>query len=179
MSNDFQKNTINAFLDRDGVINHDKGYINNFRYIKFRKGVLKGLKYLTKINSKIFIITNQAGVAKGKITINELKKLNLKLIQFFKKKNIIIHEIKYCPHHPEGIIKKYKKKCKCRKPGNLLIKQVLKKWKVQKKLSFMIGDRKKDKIASEKSKIKFTFAGKDFYHQVKNICKKIEQNEKF
>ena len=61
-----------AFLDRDGVINFDKGYINNFSKLKFRKGVIEGLRILTKEKYLIFIITNQAGVAKGYIKYKEL-----------------------------------------------------------------------------------------------------------
>ena len=71
-----------AFLDRDGVINFDKGYINNFSKLKFRKGVIEGLRILTKEKYLIFIITNQAGVAKGYIKYKELIKLNRDLIHF-------------------------------------------------------------------------------------------------
>ena len=81
------KNKIKAaFLDRDGVINIDKGYLSKFSDIKFRVGVFKGLRLLNKKKFKIFIITNQAGVAKGIIKIEDLKILNQKLIRFLKKK---------------------------------------------------------------------------------------------
>ena len=82
------KKKICAFLDRDGVINFDKGYIENFSKIKFRKGVIQGLRKITKKKYLIFIITNQAGIAKGFIKYNELVKLNKKLINFLKKKKI-------------------------------------------------------------------------------------------
>ena len=82
-----------AFLDRDGVINFDKGYINNFSNITLRKGVVKGLQELSKKKYLIFIITNQAGVAKGFITYEDLLKLNKQFIKFFKKRNIKITKI--------------------------------------------------------------------------------------
>ena len=126
------KKKICAFLDRDGVINFDRGYIENFSKIRFRKGVIKGLKKISKKNYLIFIITNQAGIAKGHIKYKELKILNKKLINFFKKKKIKITKIKFCPHHEKGIIKKYSIKCKCRKPGNLMIKEVFNRWRVDK-----------------------------------------------
>ena len=75
-----------AFLDRDGVINFDRGYINRFSKLKFRKGVIEGLRILTKEKYLIFIITNQAGIAKGFIKYKELIKLNRDLLNFFKKK---------------------------------------------------------------------------------------------
>ena len=123
-----------AFLDRDGVINFDKGYINNFSNITLRKGVVKGLQELSKKKYLIFIITNQAGVAKGFITYEDLLKLNKQFIKFFKKRNIKITKIEFCPHHHKGIVKKYKKKCNCRKPGNLMIKRIFKNWKILSRL---------------------------------------------
>ena len=155
-----------AFLDRDGVINFDRGYINRFSKLKFRKGVIEGLRVLTKEKYLIFIITNQAGIAKGFIKYKELIKLNRDLLNFFKKKGVTITKIKFCPHHEKGIIKKFKKKCNCRKPGNLMIKEVFKKWKVDKSKSFMIGDRSKDRLAAKKSKLYFQYAKPNFKDQI-------------
>ena len=160
-----------AFLDRDGVINFDKGYINNFSNITLRKGVVKGLQELSKKNYLIFIITNQAGVAKGFITYEDLLKLNKQFIKFFKKRNIKITKIEFCPHHHKGIVKKYKKKCNCRKPGNLMIKRIFKNWKIDKKSSFMIGDRLKDKQTALKSGLLFEYALPNFKKQIKDLIK--------
>ena len=160
-----------AFLDRDGVINFDKGYINNFSNITLRKGVVKGLQELSKKKYLIFIITNQAGVAKGFITYEDLLKLNKQFIKFFKKRNIKITKIEFCPHHHKGIVKKYKKKCNCRKPGNLMIKRIFKNWKIDKKSSFMIGDRLKDKQTALKSGLLFEYALPNFKKQIKNLIK--------
>ena len=168
------KKKICAFLDRDGVINFDKGYIENFSKIKFRKGVIQGLRKITKKKYLTFIITNQAGIAKGFIKYNELVKLNKKLINFFKKKRIQITKIKFCPHHKKGIIRKYSKKCKCRKPGNLMIKEVFNKWNVDKQKSFMIGDRLKDRIAAKKSKLYFEYVKPNFEKQIDKIINRID-----
>lgn len=158
-----------AFLDRDGVINFDKGYINSFSKLKFRKGVIDGLKILTKENYLIFIITNQAGIAKGHIKYKELIRLNSDLTNFLKKKGVKITKIKFCPHHEKGIIKKYSKKCNCRKPGNLMIREVFKKWQIDKSKSFMIGDRSKDRLAAKKSKLYFQYAKANFKYQILNL----------
>ncbi len=158
-----------AFLDRDGVINFDKGYINEFSKIKFRNGAIKGLKLLSKNKYLIFIITNQAGVAKGHISYGELIKLNFELNKFFKNKKIKITKIEFCPHHPRGKVKKFKKKCKCRKPGNLMIKRILRRWRIEKRSSFMIGDNLKDKQAAVKSNLYFEYALPNFESQIKNL----------
>ena len=94
------------FLDRDGTINYNYGYVHKFSKFKFKKNVIKGLKYLTKKKYYIFIVTNQAGIAKGKFKLSDLTKLHSKLKNYLKEKRIIINDIEYCPYHPKGIIKK-------------------------------------------------------------------------
>ena len=149
-----------VFLDRDGTINYDKGYTYKFSEFKFRPHVLKGLKYLSKKEYLIFIVTNQAGIAKGKFKLTDLLKLHRQLKNYVKKNKVNINEIQFCPYHPKGKIKRYRKKTAYRKPGNLMIKKILKKWNVDLKKSFMIGDRKSDELASKKSNIYFKFCGR-------------------
>ena len=148
-----------VFLDRDGTINYDKGYTYKFSEFKFRPFVIKGLKYLSKRKYLIFIITNQAGIAKGKFEISDLLKLHKRVKIHLKKKNIIINGIEFCPYHPDGIIKKFKKKSGYRKPGNLMIKKILNKWNINIRKSFMIGDQKSDRIAAQKSNLYYEDVG--------------------
>ena len=101
--------------------------------------------------------------------------MNLEFNKFLKNRKIKITKIEFCPHHPKGKVKKFKKKCKCRKPGNLMIKRIYKKWKINKKKSFMIGDRISDKKCALKSNLYFEYAKGNFYLQIKNILK----NKKF
>ena len=161
-----------VFLDRDGTINYDYGYTYKFAEFKFRPYVIKGLQYLSKKRYLIFIVTNQAGIAKGKFKLKDLNKLHRSLKKYLFKKKIKINEIQYCPYHPNGIVKKYKKKTGFRKPGNLMIKKIFKKWKINRKESFMIGDSKSDKIAAKRSNLYFEYVKNNFYLQVKKIANK-------
>ncbi len=158
-----------AFLDRDGVINHDYGYVHNIKKFKFRKGVIKGLKLLTKSNFYIFIITNQAGIGKNIFNIKNFEKLHLELKKKFINQKININEVKFSPYHKNAKISHFKKNSKFRKPGNLMIESIFKSWDVKRSKSFMIGDKKTDLLAAKKSKLKFYYAEKDFYNQVKSI----------
>ena len=153
MTKKIKKTKSAVFLDRDGTINYDKGYTYKFSEFKFRPHVLKGLKYLTKKKYLLFIVTNQAGIAKGKFKLSDLLKLNKQLIKYLAKKEIIINDIQYCPYHPNAKIKKFKKKTEYRKPGNLMIKKILKKWDINLERSFMLGDQKSDMLAAKKSNI--------------------------
>tara|TARA_B100000686_G_scaffold332065_1_gene396379 strand:- start:511 stop:1044 length:534 start_codon:yes stop_codon:yes gene_type:complete len=169
-----KKNAV--FLDRDGTINYDYGYVSRFSNFKFRPHVINGLKYLSKKKYLIFIVTNQAGLAKGKFKLNDLILLHKKLKIFLRKRKIVINDIEYCPYHPHGIVKKYKKKSEYRKPGNKMILKLIKKWKINKKRSFMLGDKNSDKQAAKKSNLYYEHVKGNFYNQVKKIDKKVLNN---
>ncbi len=157
------------FLDRDGVINYDYGYVSKFEKFKFKKGVIKGLEFLIKNNYYIFIITNQAGIAKKKFSLSQFKLLHLKLKKYFAKKNIYFDNVSYCPHHENGKILKFKKKCSFRKPNNGMVKSIFKKWDIQIKKSFFIGDKFSDEQCAKKSNLRYFYAKENFYYQVKQI----------
>lgn len=164
---EFKKPAV--FLDRDGVINHDHGYVHKIKDFKLRKGVLNGLKYLIKKNYYIFIVTNQAGIGKKIYSEQDFiflhKQLNKKLSKF----NIFINDIQYSPFHLKAKIKKYKKKSLMRKPGNKMIERIKLNWDLDLNKSFMIGDKITDYEAAKKSKLRFFYAENDFYKQIKNI----------
>ncbi len=158
-----------AFLDRDGVINYDYGYVHNIKKFKLRKGVIKGLQYLIKKNYYIFIITNQAGIAKKIYKEEDFIKLHKIINEKFKKYKIFIDDVQFSPYHIKAKIKKYKKNSSLRKPGNKMIENIKSNWDLNLNKSFLIGDKKIDSMAAKKSKIKFYYSDVDFYRQVKTI----------
>ncbi|RPG53599.1 MAG: HAD-IIIA family hydrolase [Flavobacteriales bacterium TMED288] len=155
------------FFDRDGVLNHDYGYVHTYSKFKWKQNVLKTLKYLNEKKYYLFIITNQAGIGRGYYSENQFYELHKKLKIFLCKKKIYIDEVVFCPHHPTKGVGIYKKNCRCRKPNNLLVQNIFKKWPVNIKNSLMIGDKQSDKKCAEKSKLKFYFSEKDLYFQIK------------
>ena len=162
-----------VFLDRDGVINFDKGYVHKERDFKLRPGVIKGLKYLSENNYYIFIVTNQAGIGKKIFTLDSFTKLHLYIKKKLQNENILIDNVSFSPFHPDAKIKKYRKNSSTRKPGNLMIERIKKQWHLNLSKSFMIGDQNSDKICARNSGLYFEFAKKDFYLQSKSIIKKI------
>lgn len=157
------------FLDRDGVINHDLGYVHKQKDFKFKKGVIEGLKYLSKKQYLIFLVTNQAGIAKGFFKEKDFFKLQSFINKKLLRHNIIINDVQYSPYHPKGSILKYRKKSNLRKPGNQMIKNILGKFIIDKKKSFMIGDKISDKKCADKSNIKFYYAEENFQSLIKRI----------
>ena len=167
LKNQFKKPAV--FLDRDGVINYDKGHVYKEKDFRFKIGVLKGLEYLIKKNYYIFIVTNQAGIAKGIYTENKFLTLHKKIKLKLQKNNIFFNDVKYSPFHPNAKVKKYKKKSLTRKPGNKMIEDIKLNWDLDLKKSFMIGDKITDKSAAEKSKIKFFYAKDNFFKLINQI----------
>ena len=162
-----------VFLDRDGVINYDKGYVHKIKDFKFRPGVLKGLNFLCKHNYYIFIVTNQAGIGKKIFSQEDFTKLHIYIKNKLQKKNIFIDNVSFSLFHPDSKIKKFKKNSFTRKPGNLMIERIKKQWHLNLSKSFMIGDQGSDEICAKKSALYFEFAKENFYVQSKSIIKKI------
>lgn len=160
-----------AFLDRDGVINYEKNYIFNMKNFVLRKGVIKGLKLLQKKNYYLFIVTNQAGIAKKKFSEVTFKKFGFEIKKFFSQKNIFFDDVEYCPFHKDALIKKFRKNSQFRKPGNLMVKSLFKKWPIKKKGSFFIGDQISDFNCAKRSNLYFEYAEKDFFKQIQKIIK--------
>lgn len=125
------------FLDRDDTIVIDQKYKNNAKKIKFTKNAILGLKILKKLGFIFIVITNQSGIGKGIINKKKVSLFNQFLIKKLKKKNILISKIYVCPHQ---IIDN----CKCRKPQSELGYVAKKKFNINFKKSFMIGDKLSD-----------------------------------
>ena len=145
------------FLDRDGVINKDFGYVNKWDQFKLIKGTLKALQTLTKNNFNIIIVTNQAGIAKGFYTEEDFHALTRKFEHFCLKNDVKILNTFYCPHHKDGIIKNYAKDCKNRKPNSGMFLKAAKLYNINLKKAIMVGDNITDIVASTNAGIKINY----------------------
>jgi D-glycero-D-manno-heptose 1,7-bisphosphate phosphatase len=160
-----------AFLDRDGVINSNKlnkGYVGSLKHFRWVPGAVKAIKFLNKKNYKVVVVTNQSGVARGFFTIKDVKKIHSYIQKKLKKNDAKIDAFYFCPFHKDGIIKKYKKNSSLRKPNIGMFLLAKKKWNVDHKNSFMIGDQKTDVEFARRAKIKgYLFNQKNLYQFIK------------
>lgn len=143
-----------VFLDRDGVINVDKGYVHRIEDFEFYPNVFEALKKLQDAGFKLFIVTNQSGIAVGYYTEEDFLKLTDYMLKEFEKRGIKIEKVYYCPHHENGVHEKYSFKCDCRKPESGMIKQAIAEFGVDSSKSFLIGDKENDILAAHKEGIK-------------------------
>lgn len=148
-----------VFLDRDGTINQEVGYLSSKKQIEILPTVVEGLRLLNKRQIAAVIIANQPVVARGIITIEELEKINDILSKILKKESAYIDAIYSCPHHPERNhpdisphAMKYRIKCECRKPSLLMYKKALNTYGSPKILG-VIGDQTRDVAAGKKLSI--------------------------
>jgi len=125
------------FLDRDGIINIDHGYVSKIENFEFTEGVFELLHLFIKKGYVLFIITNQSGIGRGYYTLEDFKTLTKWMLKHFKEQNIVIQEVAYCPHAPE-------EKCHCRKPHTGMIDKILKKYPIDLTHSWLIGDKQSD-----------------------------------
>ena len=133
-----------AFLDRDGVINKEINYLHKVEDFEYTKDCIKGLLQLIKLGFQLVIVTNQAGIAKGIFSLNDYKFLTKWMLSDLKKKGIRILDCIYCPHHPDGVIKEYAKRCACRKPAPGMINYAIEKYNIDAGSSILIGDKISD-----------------------------------
>jgi len=133
-----------VFIDRDGTINQEKEYVNRIEDFELIPGSLEALKLLTQHGVKIYIITNQAGIAKGFFTIEQFHRLTEHMIHLFKNEGIEIEKVLYCPHHPDGIVPEYAIECSCRKPNAKLLEDVIAENDYQTDEMVLIGDKNTD-----------------------------------
>jgi D-glycero-D-manno-heptose 1,7-bisphosphate phosphatase len=127
------------FLDRDGVINKEINYLYRIEDFIFIDGVFELCKKYQNADYKLFVITNQAGIARGFYSEDDYNKLTNWMLDEFLKKGITLTEVYHCPHHP-----KITGECTCRKPYPGMIKQAEYEYNLDLSGSILIGDKMSD-----------------------------------
>lgn len=128
------------FLDRDGVINIDKGYVHKPEDCVFVDGIFDLVRKANSLDYKVIVVTNQAGIARGYYTEEQFKTFSDWMCEKFKEQNSKIDYIYFCPHHPESGLGEYLMKCNCRKPNPGMFINAEKDFSIAMQHSIMIGD---------------------------------------
>jgi D-glycero-D-manno-heptose 1,7-bisphosphate phosphatase len=142
---------VAAFIDRDGTINEEKGYLYRIEDWKWIAGSIKAIKSLNNAGILVIVISNQAGVARGKYTEYKIEKLHAYVDSELSRAGAKIDAYYYCPHHPEfGVIRQ----CNCRKPLPGMILRAKKDFDIDLGRSYMIGDKMGDVEAGKAAGVK-------------------------
>ena len=133
-----------VFLDRDGTLNEESGYLNHVDRLKLIDGAAEAVALLSRHGLKTIVVTNQSGVARGYFPETLLPRLHDKLQELLIERGARLDAIYYCPHHPDVGEPPYRRDCECRKPKLGMIRRAEKEFSVDARKSYMVGDKISD-----------------------------------
>ena len=133
-----------VFLDRDGTINVDKGYLYKACDFEFLPGATDALKKLQNAGYLLIVITNQSGIGRGYYTEEDFEALNEYMKSELRKHGVNLAGVYYCPHLPDAKVERYRKVCTCRKPSLGLFERAVHDFNIDLSLSYAVGDKPRD-----------------------------------
>ena len=134
-----------VFLDRDGTLIEEVGYLRDPAAVRPLPGSAEGLRLLAGRGYLLAVISNQAGIARGKFTPAEMLAVHREFLEAFRREGVSFDAVEYCPHHPEGTVEMYRGACGCRKPDTGMAIAVIRRLGVPDTCPrWVVGDKMSD-----------------------------------
>lgn len=143
-----------VFLDRDGTINEQMGYINHISRFHLLPGVPEAIRLLNEHGYLVILVSNQSGVARGYFPVELVHEVHAQLKALLRAHDARLDEIFFCPHYATGEIPEYSKPCDCRKPRPGMVRKAVERFEIDMENSYMIGDRHTDIEMAERCEVK-------------------------
>jgi heptosyltransferase-2 len=128
---------VTVFLDRDGTLNYDPGYLKVAAELKLLPGVGPALARLKRAGARLVVVTNQSGVGRGVVTLKDLEAIHARLEGFLEQEDAALDAIYFCPHHPDD-------GCRCRKPNVGMVERAVSELHLDLRRSYLVGDHARD-----------------------------------
>lgn len=133
-----------AFLDRDGIINVDHGYVSQPAQFTFVEGIFPLCRKLIDKGYLLVVVTNQSGIGRGMYSEQDFHDLTRWMLDTFKEKGVEIAGVYFCPHHPDKAMGVYQRDCECRKPAPGMLQTAARDLDITLQNSLIIGDKLSD-----------------------------------
>ncbi len=133
-----------VFLDRDGTICEEVGYVNHLDRIQVYSWSAKAIRKLNRAGLPVIVVTNQSGVGRGYFSERLVRQANAKISKELAAKGAHLDGFYYCPHHPTASVIEYRKDCRCRKPSTGMLEEAAQRFNLDLKSSFVVGDSYRD-----------------------------------
>jgi len=140
-----------VFLDRDGVVNVDRGYVHRVQDFEFMPAALTACRQLARAGFALVVVTNQAGVARGRYGIDDFRRLSEWMAAQFAQAGAPLSAIYFCPHHPGGSVPSLSRPCACRKPQPGMILAAAEDLRLDLARSSLVGDKWSDIAAGRRA----------------------------
>ncbi|WP_127960379.1 D-glycero-beta-D-manno-heptose 1,7-bisphosphate 7-phosphatase [Serratia microhaemolytica] len=137
-----------VFLDRDGTMNIDHGYVHEIDDFQFIDGVIDACRELKKMGFALVLVTNQSGIARGKFSEAQFMRLTEWMDWSLADRGVDLDGIYFCPHHPQAVVDEYRQQCDCRKPQAGMLLQAQADLNLDLAASYMVGDKIEDMQAA-------------------------------
>lgn len=136
-----------AFLDRDGVLNVDHGYVHRPERLEWVAGAPEAVRLLNEAGIPVIVITNQSGVARGYFGETDVQQFHAHVQEQLRARGAHVDAFYYCPHHPQGTVAEFAIACDCRKPKPGMLKMIAERFEVDPEETPVVGDSLRDLLA--------------------------------
>lgn len=133
-----------VFLDRDGTISQEVGYVNHLERIRLYPWACEGIRKLNRAGVPAIVVTNQSGVAQGYFPEELVHQIHQRIATELAVGDAHLDAIYYCPHHPSARLEAYRKNCRCRKPATGMVEEAAKRFPINLQASYVVGDSTRD-----------------------------------
>lgn len=137
------------FLDRDGTINADNGYVHEIDDFQFVDGVIEAMQELKKMGFALVVVTNQSGLARGLFSEDQFMRLTEWINCSLADREVDLDGIYFCPHHPHAVVEALRQECDCRKPKPGMLLDAQRHLHIDMAFSYLVGDTLDDMLAAQ------------------------------